>query len=636
MFKQFLRNRTTVFAYIPWAFKLIWSSWPLYTCLVGVLLFLTACFKPAIIYLSKFLVDGVVEGVQAVKAGNEPDLYYLLGLIALLFAFMVINETADVLIQPIRTLLGDRLTYHLNELVLEKAASLDLSFYETPEFYDTLQNAHNQTSRMMNVVNFLCFLLESGITLVAMLVLLAQLHWLIVVILIAISTPHLLFRSHYARRNWSLITGRAPEVRMLNYLDHILISREVAKEIRLFDLKGILLKRYHEIWDRFFNEKKTLFLLQNRMTVILGILSTIGAAGLYVYVVFQATFARITLGDLTLYFQAIIQIRFSLYLLFVQVGQFYENSLFLGNLYDFLNMSSGKTGARPQKSDQNQPGKSSSSLSVPKFLRQGIEFRNVSFKYPLTDKFVLQNVSFKILPGQTVALVGENGSGKTTLIKLLTRLYDPTEGEILLDGHPLEAYDLKELREQFGVIFQDFTRYQLTAQENIGFGDVKFLDDSSRISVAAQKSGAAPVIDKLPRGYQTFLGNQFEDAVDLSGGEWQKVALSRAFLRESEILILDEPTAALDAKSEYEIYGNFAKLTQQKTTVLISHRFSTVRMADYIIVLSNGCIVEEGSHAQLIEFDGMYAELFNLQAKPYLSSEENLPSEEIGGKNAKT
>ena len=621
MFKQFLRSRTTVFAYTPWALKLIWHSWPLYTCLIGALLLLTACFKPAAIYLSKFLVDGVVQGIQVVKAGNEPDLHHLLGLIALLFGFMVINETADVLIQPIRTLLGDRLTYHLNELVLEKAASLDLSFYETPQFYDTLQNAHNQTNRMMNVINFLCFFLESAITLVAMLVLLGRLHWLIVLILIAISTPHLLFRSHYARRNWSLITGRAPEVRMLNYLDQILISRETAKEIRLFDLKEILLKRYHEIWNRFFNEKRTLFLLQNRTTVILGILSAIGAASLYVYVVFQAIFARITLGDLTLYFQAIIQIRFSLYLLFVQAGQFYESSLFLGNLYDFLNMPPGKTSTQSKESDQNQLGKTSSSLAVPMLLRQGIEFRNVSFKYPLTDKFVLQNVSFKILPSQTVAIVGENGSGKTTLIKLLTRLYDPTDGEILLEGHPLAAYDLNELRKQFGVIFQDFTRYQLTAQENIGFGDVKFLEDSTRITAAAQKSGAATMIDNLPNGYQTFLGNQFEDAVDLSGGEWQKIALSRAFLREAEILILDEPTASLDARAEYEIYASFAELTQQKTTVLISHRFSTVRMADYIIVLARGRIMEEGNHTQLMASNGVYAELFNLQAEPYLLSD---------------
>ncbi|MFZ4660386.1 MAG: ABC transporter ATP-binding protein [Caldilineaceae bacterium] len=333
---------------------------------------------------------------------------------------------------------------------------------------------------------------------------------------------------------------------------------------------------------------------------------------IWLYAIVQAVLARITIGELTLIIQAVERVRTDLGELFKRGGIFYENSIFVSALFQFLDLQPNAVEgalARPQPSTQQAP------LPIP--LKQGIEFRNVSFHYPGAERLVLQNVSFTLQPGSSVALVGDNGAGKTTLVKLLARFYDPTEGAILLDGRDLRDYDVAALQANIGVIFQDFVRYQVTAQENIGFGRVEEVDDLTRIIAAADKGGAVPVIEKLPNGYQTMLGKTFENSVDLSGGEWQKMALSRAFMRDAQILILDEPTAALDAKAEYDVYLRFAELTGGKTTIFISHRFSTVRMAQHILVLADGRLVEEGTHDQLMALGGSYAEMFTIQAERY-------------------
>jgi ATP-binding cassette subfamily B protein len=335
-------------------------------------------------------------------------------------------------------------------------------------------------------------------------------------------------------------------------------------------------------------------------------------AVIWAYAIMQAAFARITVGDLALVFQAATQVRNGLGILFRTLGMFYEHSLFMGNLYGFLELS-------PDAIDGAlaHPQPETSQHFVPRPIHQGVEFRHVSFRYPGTDRCVLRDLSFTIRPQTAVAIVGENGAGKTTLIKLLTRLYDPTEGVILLDGCDLRTYDLADLRSQIGVIFQDFVRYNLTAGENIGFGQLEDVDDLERIAHAADRGGAAPVIAKLADGYATMLGRTFENGVDLSGGEWQKLALGRAFMRESQILILDEPTAALDALAEYEVYRRFAELTAGRATIFISHRFSTVRMAQQILVLADGHLIESGNHAELVARNGRYAEMFNAQAERY-------------------
>ena len=399
--------------------------------------------------------------------------------------------------------------------------------------------------------------------------------------------------------------------RMVYYLSALLSERAPVKEVRLFGLHIPFIQRYRAYTQQFAAENRALAFRHERVNLLTVLLSILGVGIVWAYGIFQATLARITIGDLALVFQAAEQVRSGSSNLFRTLGMFYEHTLFVSNLYRFLELApDGVVGAL-------QPQTSASPPRVPSPLRQGIEFRNVSFRYPGVDRDVLQNLSFTIGPQATVAVVGENGAGKTTLIKLLTRFYDPTAGEILLDGRDLRSYELADLRRQVGVIFQDFIRYDLTVKENIGFGQVEYMTEMGRIMQAADKGGAIPVIEKLVDGYDAVLGRTFENGNDLSGGEWQKLALSRAFMREAQILILDEPTAALDPLAEYDVYQRFAELTTGKTTIFISHRFSTVRMAQQILVLADGQLVEAGSHLELMAHEGQYAKMFTAQAERY-------------------
>jgi ATP-binding cassette subfamily B protein len=450
------------------------------------------------------------------------------------------------------------------------------------------------------------------VSLVGTLALLARLHPLAIVVTLATAFPQLIAQARHSNLIFKLWTGRAPAERMVNYLSDLLVEREAIKEVRLFGLQSLFLARFREYGRQFADETRKLVFSYERTNSLAVLFSVAGMALIWAFAIMQAALARITVGDLALVFQAAAQVQSGLSSLFRTLGMFYEHSLFMGNLYGFLELS-------PDAIDgaltHPQPG--TVQHHVPRPIRQGVELCNVSFRYPETDRFVLHDVSFTIHPQTAVAIVGENGAGKTTLIKLLTRLYDPTEGVILLDGRDLRTYDLADLRSQIGVIFQDFVRYHLTARENIGFGQLEYVDDVERVAQAADRGGAAPVISKLADGYATVLGRTFENSVDLSGGEWQKLALGRAFMRDSQVLILDEPTAALDALAEYEVYRRFAELTAGRTTVFISHRFSTVRMAQQILVLADGHLIESGNHAELMARKGRYAEMFNVQAERY-------------------
>lgn len=579
--------------------------------LIFVCTFIHALATPAQIWLVKVLIDRVSLLVTTTGADTTTE-WWLVVTPAIFFALaLVAGDVSLSLMGALRDILSEQVDWYVRGLLLEKVATLDLAFFETPSFYDQLQNAERDSWRTRNLPWILVDSSAQLLSLIAIFGLLARLQPILIPLLLVTSLPQLVVQAQRSSSLFKLWTGGAPLQRMLHYLSELLTRRDPVKEIRLFGLHPPILERYRHVSAQFSQERQLVTLRYERLNLLTVLFSVMGVAIVWIYAIVQATLRRITLGDLALVFQAAQQIRNGLSDLFRRLGIFYEHCLYVENLFRFLALTpDAVAGALTQP----EP---TALVQVPCPLCHGIEFRNVSFRYPGMDRDVLQNLSFTLRPQTVIALVGENGAGKTTLIKLLARFYDPTAGEILLDGRDLRSYDLVNLRRQIGVIFQDFVRYDLTVKENIGFGQVEHLAEIARIVQAAEKGGAIPVIEKLADGYQTVLGRTFENSVDLSGGEWQKLALSRAFMRDAQILILDEPTAALDALAEYEIYHRFAELTTGKTTIFISHRFSTVRMAQQILVLEDGRLIEEGAHNELMTRQGQYAKMFNAQAERY-------------------
>jgi ATP-binding cassette, subfamily B, bacterial len=427
--------------------------------------------------------------------------------------------------------------------------------------------------------------------------------WL-VPILLATSIPAFIAETRFSEQGFRLLTRRAPETRQINYLGRLLTEDSAAKEIKLFNLGDTLLKRYMTLFEKFFREDKSLAVRRAAVGFSLGLVATAGFYGAYAWIVWHTVQGNISLGDMTLYLSIFRQGQSTFQSILAAVGSIYENNLFMANYFDFLELKPQmRIGAQKQK------------LSVP--LRHGIEFRGVGFRYPENDDWALRGIDLSIRPGEKIALVGHNGAGKTTVIKLLSRLYDPTEGDIFIDGVDIRELDPIDLRQKIGVIFQDFVRYHLPVSENIGFGQIEAVDRMDRIVESARKSGAHAIIESLPEGYATMLGRWFHGGHELSMGQWQRIALARAFMRDAEILVLDEPTASLDAQTEYEIFRHFQELTEGKMAILISHRFSTVRMADRIVVIQGGRIAEIGGHQELLRQEGIYARLFSMQAEGY-------------------
>ncbi len=594
-----------VVGYFPRVLKLIWDASPRYASLTLFLMIVSAAALPAQIWISKVIIDRITEAIQASSSGNPLNWHAALAPVGIIAMVWVLGGISQSLSQNVKALLGFQVQNHVNFLILDKASTLDIAFYETPAFYDQLAKAQQDIWRVQNLA-YVCVEMLGGIlSLNMMMGMLFRLHPLAVGVLLLTSGPMVVVGGYYANKRYDLYTSRASAQRMASYFSSLLGSRDAVKEIRLFSLHGPFLERFRRFWQKFFDEDKRLQFSEQKTSLLLGLLSTAGMAAIWVYAVVQAVLTRITIGDVALVFQAVDQSWQGLGHLFLRGRVFYENSLFAGNLFNFLELKPDAVeGTLSRAECFHEPP-----LMVPKPIRHGIEFRNVSFHYPRSERCVLRNLSFTLSSGETVALVGENGAGKTTLVKLLTRLYDPTDGAILLDGRDLREYDLDDLRRQIGVIFQDFVRYQLSARENIGFGQVEFVEDQERVVRAADWGGARSLVENLPRGFETILGRMFDEGVDLSGGEWQKLALSRAFMREAQILILDEPTAALDALAEYEVYRRFMELAAGKTTIFISHRFSTVRIAQHILVLHEGKLIEEGTHETLMALDRQYAKI---------------------------
>jgi ATP-binding cassette subfamily B protein len=528
---------------------------------------------------------------------------YFWWLVGLEFALACVSTILVRVTDYCDTVLADRYAKHVSVRIMQHASRLDLTSYEDPTFQDKLERARVQGTDRVLMIQAAGRLVQQVVTTASLafsICLFAP--WLLVALIVCV-VPAFLGETHFAFLGYSLSFAQTPARREMEYLRVLGGSKESAKELKLFGLGPYLVARFTNLAMRL--HKETARLARKRLLIgsLLTLLGTLGYYGTYAYVIYQTVAGVLTIGMLTFLAGAIAGASSNIQMVFSTFSTIADQALFVGDLLEFF-------AVKPTVA--SKPG----AILVPRPVRQGFEFRNVSFAYP-NGREVLSSVSFKLAPGERIALVGENGQGKTTVVKLLTRLYDPTAGQILLDGIDLREYDQEDLWREIGVIFQDFMRYDLTATENIAVGRIEEKDNIFRIRSAAQKSLAEEVIRKLPKGYEQQLGCRFDGGTDLSGGEWQKLALARAYLREAQVLVLDEPTASLDAKSEHEVFQRFAELTRGKMAMLISHRFSTVRMADRILVLQGGRIAEEGPHEQLMQRGGRYAEMFELQAASY-------------------
>jgi ATP-binding cassette subfamily B protein len=487
---------------------------------------------------------------------------------------------------------------------MRHAATLDLAQFENAEVYDHLERARRQTVGRIGLLTLLLGTAQDLITLISLAsVLLLQLPWLLLLLAVAV-LPAFLGEAHFASLGYSLLFKWTPERRLLDYLRYIGASAESAKEVKLFGLSDFLVGRYAALSDKFYEENKTLSIRRNVVSTLLVTLGTLGYYGAYAVIIYRTVLGAFTIGTLTFLAGSFRSSRSLIQSVLLQLSSIYEQSLYLSDLFTFFDVQPKvvtKPGARP----------------VPRPIVSGFRFENVGFRYPGSQRWAVRHLTFDFTAQERIALVGENGAGKTTLVKLLARLYDPDEGQVLLDGVDLRDYDLESLRRNIGIIFQDFVRYDFVLRENIGISQIDALADDARIRDAASRSLADSVVQRVPQGYDQMLGKRFDNGVELSGGEWQKVALARAYMREAQVLILDEPTAALDARAEYEVFLRFAELTKGRMAVLISHRFSTVRMADRILVLKGGELVDDGTHEELVARGGLYAELFSLQAAGY-------------------
>jgi ATP-binding cassette subfamily B protein len=590
---QALRN-------VPPLLKLVWQTSPR-LCLATLALRLVASFVPlAMLWIPKLIIDLVVRAIR-----HQPiDNLLIWKLLALELALAVLSDTLSRFTSLVDSLLGDKFTNHVSVRLMEHANSLDLVSFEDPVFYDKLERARRQTTARLGMLATLAGMTQQLITLLTMIsAVVFYAPWLLV-LLIASTIPVFLGETHFALLNYSILFRYTPERRELDYLRYLGASNASAKEVKIFGLGGYLIRRAQALFDRFYDENRALAVRRARHGLLLGLIPTGAYYGAYAYIITRALAATISVGDLTLMVGAFSRARNIMESLFSNLANVSEQALFIKDLFDFF---------------ESKPAIASpaDALPAPRPIRQGFDFQKVSFSYPDSDHKVLNGVSFRFEPGERIALVGENGAGKTTLVKLLARLYDPTEGRILLDGVDLREYSVDDLRHEIGLIFQDYMRYDMLASENIGVGRIEKVDEEQRIIRSAEKSLAAGVVESLPQKYQQMLGRRFEGGADLSTGQWQKMALARAYMRDAQILILDEPTASLDARAEFEVYQRFVELTAGKMAILISHRFSTVRMADRIFVLADGQIVEQGNHQQLVALGGRYAELFEMQAAGY-------------------
>jgi ATP-binding cassette subfamily B protein len=585
---------------IPPVLKIIWDSSPAVVTWGLILRAISALSPLALLAVARLIIDAVVVHISH-DTPLRTDFWWLVGLE---FGLACLASVLNRIVDYCDTLLADKFIRHISVRIMHHASRLDLASYEDPLFHDKLERARVQATDRLGMVQQLGRLVQQVITtatLAASILLFSP--WLLLV-LIACVIPAFLGESHFAFLGYALAFRLTPVKRQIDYLRFLGASKDGAKELKLFGLSKFLTDRFQQLSDDVYVQNVALAKRRLVASALLSLLTTIGYYGAYAYVILETVNGKMSVGTLTFLTGAIAGASANLQMIFSTFSSIADQSLFLTDLLQFF-------AVRPTVFSKPN------ALKMPRPIQRGIEFRDVSFSYPGGGRAILRNLNLKLKHDERIALIGENGEGKTTIVKLLTRLYDPTFGQILLDGIDLREYDLEDYSSNIAVIFQDFMRYDMTACENIAVGQIEARDNLERIEQAAKKSLAEGVIDKLPHGYNQMLGRRFETGVDLSGGEWQKVALARAYLRDAQILVLDEPTAALDARSEHQVFERFAELTKGKMALLISHRFSTVKMADRIIVLERGVIAEEGRHEQLMAHGGRYAEMFEMQASSY-------------------
>lgn len=592
---------------VPRFFRMIWDVSPVLTLWNVVLRVVQAAVPLAMLYVGKEIIDIVVQAVsepkfaEGIRSISHPVWYW----VGLEFGLAVANSLLSRAITLTDSLLGDLVNNDSSVRIIRHAATLDLYQFEDATFYDKLERARTQTAGRTALMSMVLSQAQDLITVVFLAAGLTAFNpWLMLILCVAV-IPSFIGETKFNRDSYSLTRSWTPERRELDYLRYIGASNETAKEIKIFGLEGFIADRFKVISDKYYKANRALALRRAAWGGLFSALGTASYYAAYVFIVGQTVLGIISIGTLTFLAGAFSRLQGLLQGIVSRFSRIAETALYLQDLFEFLELkplSQSHSGAR----------------KVPRPIREGFRFENVGFQYPGSETWALRHLNFDLPPGQKLALVGENGAGKTTVVKLLANLYEPTEGRILLDGVDLREYDPDDLRREIGIIFQDYVRFMFTAAENIAIGNIPERQNRPRIEDAAEKSLADAVVEHLPKKYDQMLGKRFTGGIDLSGGQWQKVALARAYMREAQLVILDEPTAALDARAEHEVFLRFAELMQGKAAVLISHRFSTVRMADRILFLENGQLLELGSHEELLAKGGKYAELFRLQAKGYL------------------
>ena len=608
---QSWRERLGALRNLPPFLKLVWRTSPKLALSQAVLRIARALLPVATLYVGKLIIDEVVLLAQALPADQDLRQWFASGLLdrigwllMLEFGLAILSDILGRAVSLLDSLLSEQFSNETSLRLMEHAATLDLEDFEDSELQDRLERARRQAAGRSSLIGQLFAQAQDVVTVVSFAAgLLVFAPWLIALLAIAL-VPAFIGEAHFNAQAYSLNYARTAERRELDYVRQTGASAETAKEVKIFGLNAFLIDRYRTLATSFFEANRRIALRRASWGSLLSAIGTVAYYVAYAYIVWRTIHHDFSIGDLTFLAGSFRRLRTLLENLLLGFSQVAGQALYLDDLFSFFEI-------QPEIVPPPHP------RPFPVPIRDGFSFESVGFRYPGAERWAVRGLTFKLQAGETLALVGENGAGKTTLVKLLARLYDPDEGRILLDGHDLREYDLFEMRANIGVIFQDFVRYHFTAADNIAVGRIEARDDRPRIVAAAERSLADEVIRKLPNGYDQVIGKRFRTGIDLSGGEWQKIAIARAYMRDAQLLILDEPTAALDARSEFEVFRRFKELSEGKTAVLISHRFSSVRMADRIVVLMDGAVEAMGTHEQLLAQGGRYAELFELQAAGY-------------------